>query len=229
MTSRLGLRLFALALPAALLVPSTAQAVEVTVADGAGDARAINMAVALGELLSGTSAVGPNFFDAPSETSVDVVSTTIDHATKRLTLTVQLRDLVEAEGLSAEVRIYTPDGRWDLSTAYVDGETRWTLFPSVGRGAVISSDGATISATPDPKGCRTVRARYDVTGDRLTASMPTVCLGKPKWVQVAAAVVRTKLTPLGDGSANVAAYVDDPFRSRVSFGSLGRSPKVRRG
>ena len=130
MTSRLGLRLIALALPAALLVPSTAQAMEVTVADGAGDARAINMAVALGELLSGTSAVGPNFLDAPSETSVDVVSTTIDHASKRLTLTVQFRDLVEAEGLSAEVRIYTPDGRWDLSTAYVDGETRWTLFPS---------------------------------------------------------------------------------------------------
>ncbi len=229
MTSRLGLRLIALALPAALLVPSAAQAAEVTVADGAGDARAINMAIALGELLSGTSAVGPNFLDAPSETSVDVVSTTIDHASKRLTLTVQLRDLVEAEGLSprsASTR-RTVDGtcRRPTSTARRGGPCSRRR----GRGAVISSDGATISATPDPKPCRTVRARYDVTGDRLTASMPTVCLGKPKWVQVAAAVVRTKLTPLGDGSANVAAYVDDPFRSRVSFGSLGRSPKVRRG
>ena len=74
-----------------------------------------------------------------------------------------------------------------------------------------------------------MRARYESSDDTLTASVPTACLGAPKWVQVAAGVTRTKVTPLGDGSANIAGFVDDAFRGGVSFESLGRSPKVRRG
>ena len=115
MTVRLGLRLLALALPAALLVPAAAHAGTLTVDDGAGDAKALNMAVIFVEMFDGTTADGPIFLDAPAETSTDVVRTTIDHARKRLTLTVQLRDLVDTEGHSVEFRIFTPQGRYDLS------------------------------------------------------------------------------------------------------------------
>ena len=91
---------------------------------------------------------------------------------------------------------------------------------------VVLEHGATFT---EPKPCRTVRARYDLSADTLTASAPTACLDSPTWVQVAAGVSRSKVTPQADGSVNLAAYLDDAFRGGVSLESLGRSPKVRRG
>ncbi len=231
MTSRLGLRLLALAVPALLLAPASAHAASLTIDDGVGDARAINMALAFGELFDGTSSDQPFFLDAPAESSADVARTTIDHARKRLTLTMQFRDLVETQGHSVEFRIFTPEGRYVLPVAVQDGQTVSGLYP-LGRGAsvTVSSDGDTVIVTEtQTKPCRTVRARYDLAADTLVASVPTSCLGSPTWVQVAAGVTRTKVTPLEDGSANIASYVDDAFRGGISMRSLGRSPKVRRG
>lgn len=70
MTSRLGLRLLALALPVALLAPAAAQARTLTVDDAAGDALAINMAVALGGFITPTTEEGPFFLDAPAEANL---------------------------------------------------------------------------------------------------------------------------------------------------------------
>ena len=227
MSPRPGLRLLAAALLLGMLAPAAAHARSLTVADSSGDAKAINMAVALGELVAGEPGDGPYLLAAPGETSVDVLSTTIDHAAERLTLTTHYRDLVELEGHSNEFRIYTPEARWELSVAYGEGGARWVLFPGRGGETIYSSDGA-VSASSVVKQCR-VRVRYDAPGDTLTASVPTACLGRPKWVQVSATVMRTRVTPVGDGSANVAAFGDDAFRAGLSLKSLGRSPKVRRG
>jgi hypothetical protein len=230
--SRLATRLLAVLAPAALLLPAAAHADQVSVDDAAGDAKAVNMAVALGGLLDGSTQDGPLLLDAPAETSTDVVRTTIDHARKRLTLTVQLRDLVDTDGHSAEFRIFTPEGRYALTTGVVDGQTVADLSPlgRSGSTVAVSEDGTvTVPEGPATKPCRTVRARYDVGTDTLTASAPTACLGSPKWVQVAVGMSRVRVTPQADGSANIASYVDDAFRPGVSFRSLGRSPKVRRG
>ncbi|MCF6376943.1 hypothetical protein L2K70_04950 [Nocardioides KLBMP 9356] len=227
MTPRLGLRLLALALPALLLAPGAAHARTLTVADSTSDAKALDMALLLGEFIDGTPAEGPYFLDAPDETSVDVVSTTIDHAAKRLTLTVQLRGLVELKGLSADFRIFTPDSRWDLSATYAEDGAQWVLFPGRDGDTIYSSEGSVTAASSFRK-CR-VRVRYDAPGDTVIASVPTACLGKPQWVQVSAGVMRTRVAPVGDGSANVAAFADDAFRGGLSLESQGRSPKVRRG
>ncbi|MDR7255276.1 hypothetical protein J2X46_004278 [Nocardioides sp. BE266] len=224
---RLAPRLIAAIAPLALLAPAAAHAAEVTVSDVAGDAKAINMGLALGAFLGSGAPDGPIFLDAPAETSADVASTTIDHARKRLTLTMHFRDLVEVEGHSVEFRILTPEGRYDLSAAFIGGRTESAFSPA--RSSVtVSSDGS-VTMGPESRPCRTVRARYDAAADTLVASVPTACLGEPKWVQVSAGVTRTKVTPQADGSANVAGYVDDAFRGGVSMRSLGRSPKVRRG
>ena len=216
MTSRLGLRLLALALPTALLLPAGAHAATLTVEDGAGDAKALNLALVLGEMFDGTTPPDEQvFLDAPAETTADVVRTTIDHAEKRLTLTVQFRDLVDTAGHSVEFRIFTPDGKWVLYAGMAGDRARAELSPS--------------RFTETYRLCRTVRARYDLAADTLTASVPTSCIESPKWVQVAAGVTREKVTPQGDGSVNLAGYVDDAFRGGVSLESLGRSPKVRRG
>ena len=223
MTSRLGLRLLALALPTALLVPAAAHAATLTVEDGAGDAKALNLALIL-EAFDGTTSPDEQIFlDAPAETTADVVRTTVDHAEKRLTLTVQFRDLVDTAGHSVEFRIFTPDFRYILSAGRRGDETVTDLFP-----AGTTSGNAVIDRNV-LRPCRTVRARYDLGADTLTASVPTSCLGSPKWVQIAAGATQEKVTPLGDGSVNLAGYLDDAFRGGVSLESLGRSPKVRRG
>ncbi len=233
MPRRHGARLAALLAPALLLAPVGAHAASATFDDVSGDAQAVNVAIALGGLVGPSSAEGPILLDAPAETSVDVLSTTVDHARKRLTLGVQLRDLVDTDNHSVEFRIVTPDGRYALVTRTVGDETIAEFFP-LGRSesttVVVSEDG-TVSVTVGdaPKPCRTVRSRQEATTDTILASVPTACLGTPTWVQVSAAVSRTKIVPLADGSANISSYIDDAFRGAVSERSLGRSPKVRRG
>ncbi len=98
LVTRLATRILAVLVPAAMLVPTASFADTVTFSDGPGDAKAVNVGLIFGDLLSGTAADAPFFLDAPAETSTDVVGTTIDHARKRLTLTVQFRDLVDTRG-----------------------------------------------------------------------------------------------------------------------------------
>lgn len=221
MSSRPLARLAAVLLPAVLLLPVAAHAEKVVTEDGVGDARAINLADAG---LFGEGGDGPLFLDAPDETSVDITSTTITHAKKRLTVAVQFRDLAVTDGHSVDLRIFTPKGRYALYAALTPGgRAEADFYPEV---VGMSSDDALSSA---PKPCRTVRARYDLAADLVTVSVPTACLDTPKWVQVALGASRLSVTPIGDGSINLAGYADDGFRAGLSENSRGRSPKVRRG
>lgn len=233
MSLRHGARLAALLVPALLLAPAAAaHADSVTVDDTSGDAKAVNMAVALGGFFGPTSSEGPLFLDAPDETSADIVRTTVDHARKRLTLTVQFRDLVEVDGLVPDFRIFTSKGRYALPVTVMGGRASADLLPMGGQAnvsVVVNEDGSVTVTETDVKRCRTVRARFDMAHDTVVASVPTACLGSPKWVQVAAGVLRTSVTPQADGSANIAGYVDDAFRSGFSEHSRGRSARVHRG
>lgn len=232
MSLRAVTRLVAALVPALLLAPAAAHAQTVAVDDASGDAKAVNMAVAFGGLFGPSSAEGQLFLDAPDETSADIVRTTIDHARKRLTLTIALRDLVEVDGQVPEFRIFTPRGRYALPVTVVDGQASADLLPMGGQDNVtvsVGEDGSVTVTETAVKRCRTVRARLDVAADTVVASVPTACLGSPKWVQVAAGVLRTSITPQVDGSATIAGYVDDAFRGGFSERSRGRSPRVHRG
>ena len=222
MTVRLGLRLLALALPAALLVPSAAHAEKVvTEDDAAGDAKALNLASDLAGIFFGTGGDGgPSFLDAPAETATDITRTTIRHA-KRVSITVHFRDLVETAEHSVDIGIRTPDETFNVSAVRsADGSEHAELFPPV----VIDE-----SVPGRPRPCRSVRGRYDVVAETVTVSLPAVCIGKPRWIQVEIGASRFQVTPIGDGSVNLAGWADDAFRSSLSEKSLGRSPKVRRG
>jgi hypothetical protein len=221
MLSRCGARLAALIAPVALLLPAAAHADQVTVDDAVGDAKALNFGSELGGFLFGTEAEGqPLFLDAPAEAATDIVRTTIQHG-KRVTVTTYFRDLVEASEHSVDLRIFTPSGRYDLSAARsADGSGYALLEPDM----VVTEDGDV-----RPRLCRSVRGRYDVAAETVTVSFPAVCIGKPRWIQVASGAFRMQVTPLGDGSVNLAGWADDAFRSSLSEKSMGRSPKVRRG
>ena len=218
MSLRLGARLVAVLLPAVVLLPAAAHAEKVVVDDAVGDAKALNLA----ELFVGAEGV-PSFLDAPAEASVDITRTVVAHGGKRLTVSTHFRDLVgttEHSEHSVDVRIFTPDGRFSLMASMsADGSAQAQLFPD--------RSGSIAGGRPRP--CRTVRARYDVDADLVTMSLPTACIGAPRWVQVAVMAGRFSVTPLGDGSVNLAGFADDAFRSGLSMRSRGRSPKVRRG
>ena len=220
MLSRHGARLAAFLAPVALLLPTAAHAEQVTVDDAVGDARAINFASEAGGFLFGTETEGqPAFLDAPAETATDITRTTIQHA-KRVTVTTHFRDLVENAEQSLDLRIFTPDGRYSLSASRsADGTGYAHLSP-----AVVASE-EPVRLRP----CRSVRGRYDVEAETVTVSFPAACIGKPRWIQVASGAIRIQVTPVGDGSVNLAGWADDAFRSSLSEKSMGRSPKVRRG
>jgi hypothetical protein len=221
MMSRHGARLAALLAPVALLLPTAVHADQVTVDDAAADAKALNFGSELGGFLFGTEVEGqPLFLDAPAETATDITRTTIQHG-KRVTVTTHFRDLAESAEHSIELRIYTPKERFDLSVARsADGSGYALLEPAM----VVTEDGDV-----RPRLCRSVRGRYDVAAETVTVSFPAVCVGKPRWIQVASVASRLQITPLGDGSVNLAGWADDAFRSSLSENSMGRSPKVRRG
>lgn len=221
MSSRLGARLAALLVPATLLLPAAAHAETVTVDDPAGDAKALNLASELGAFFfGGGDDAQPYFLDAPNEVATDVTRTTITHA-KRVTVTTHFRDLVDGTEHSLGMRVLTPRGRFDLSVGRsADGRGFADLAPAI----VVTESGDV-----RPRPCRSVRSRYDLVAETVTVSFPAVCVDKPRWVQVASGASRFQLTPVGDGSVNIAGFADDAFRSSLSENSMGRSPKVRRG
>ncbi len=221
MLSRPGARLAALLAPVVLLLPTAAHAERVSVEDSIGDAKALNLASELGGFVFGTEVEGqPLFLDAPAEAASDITRTTIQHA-KRVTVTTHFRDLVETAEHSIDMRVFTPDARFSLTAGRsADGSGHADLSPTT----VVSGDGAV-----RPRPCRSVRGRYDVVAETVTVSFPALCIGNPRWIRVASGASRFQLTPLGDGSVNLAGWADDAFRQGLSEKSLGRSPKVRRG
>lgn len=221
MSSRLGARLAALLVPATLLLPAAAHAETVTVDDPAGDAKALNLASELGAFFfGGGDDAQPYFLDAPNEVATDVTRTTVTHA-KRVTVTTHFRDLVDGTEHSLGMRVLTPRGRFDLSVGRsADGRGFADLAPAI----VVTESGDV-----RPRGCRSVRGRYDLAAETVTVSFPAACINAPRWVQVSTGASRFQLTPVGDGSVNIAGFADDAFRSSLSENSMGRSPKVRRG
>ena len=206
----------ALSASAAVLVPAAAHAEKVVTDDAVGDAKALNFASELG----GGGEDEPLFLDAPAEASVDITRTVVTHG-KRVTVTTYFRDLVHLSEHSVDMRIFTPDARFSFSAARAeDGSTAALLHQD----GVRAAEGPYVS-----RPCRSVRARYDVAADLVTASFPAKCVNEPRWIQVAVMASRFAVTPLDDGSINLAGYGDDAFRGGLSENSRGRSPKVHRG
>ncbi len=221
MSSRLGARLAALLVPATLLLPVAAHAETVTVDDPAGDAKALNLASELGFLFGGGDSELPLFLDAPTEVATDVTRTTITHA-KRVTVTTSFRDLVDGVDHSLAMRVITPQRRFDLLVGRApDGRQVAELLP----GSIVT----TSNGEARPRPCRTVRGRYDLVAETVTVSFPAACIDDPRWIKVASGATRFQVTPVGDGSINLAGFADDAFRTSLSENGMARSPKVRRG
>jgi hypothetical protein len=205
MTVRLGLRLLALALPAALLAPAAANAEKVVTEDPAADVLALGPTEQGGDDLD-------NLLPAPENLTADVVRTTVDHRASRLRVRLDLRDLGRSRTYFAVLELRTPDGRFTVETENLGRRPKADLRR---RSRAIE--------------CRSLRAAGDQASSRVTVTIPTSCLDDPRWVQVGAGVASVETVTSADGAEEMVVVADDAHRAGEVRERIALGPKVRRG
>ncbi|WP_107771496.1 hypothetical protein [Nocardioides sediminis] len=206
MISRLGLRLLAAALPAVLFAPVAAHAEKVGTTDAAGDV------VSLGPTEQGDDDLD-NLLPAPENLTADVVRTVVAHAGSRLRVRIDLRELGRSRNYFALLQVRTPAGTFEVET---DDLGRRPKVEMTRRGRAVE--------------CRRLRAVSDRAAARAVITIPTACLGAPRWVQVGAGIASLETVAAADGTEQVVVFADDAHRAgTIGDENLAKGPKVRRG
>ena len=206
MSLRLGAPLLALLVPAALLVPSAAQAEEVVTEDPAGDAVRVVPAPVDG---SGEDEIVP----APENATTDVVRTVVDHSATRVRVSIRLRELGSGRAYYGVLQIRTPAGSYEVEAERLGRNPRLDM----------TRRGHTVD-------CARLRATSDRDRARVVVTVPTACLASPRWVQLGIGVVRVETTTTETGAEEVVALADDAHRpGTIHTDALAKGPKVRRG
>lgn len=211
MKPRLGATAVALAVSAALQLPSAAHAEKVVTEDPAGDAQAVTSDVPDG------SSADAAFAPAPAESAVDITRTVVAHGNTRLSITVHLRDLVlTSPNHETYVRLATPGPDYTVRVSKSPGSRTVT---ELGRKSGRDVD------------CRGLRAKVDGDTDRVSLSLPTACIESPRWVQVGVGVVRQAEPAPGSTTPVVdAMFADDGHRDGdIREDDVTKGPRVRRG
>jgi hypothetical protein len=206
MTARPGLRLLAAALPTVLLVPVAAHAEKVGTTDPAGDV------VSVGPTEQGEDDLD-NLLPAPENLTADVVRTVVDHADSRLRVRIDLRELGRSRNYFAVLQVRTPAGTFEVET------------DQLGRRPEVEMTRGSRAVE-----CPRLRADGDRAAARAVVTIPTACLGAPRWVQVGAGIASLETVTAADGAEQVVVYADDAHRvGTISDENLAKGPKVRRG
>ena len=206
MTARLGLRLLAAALPVVLFAPVAAHAERLETTDPAGDV------VSLGPTEQGEDDLD-NLLPAPDNLTADVVRTVVDHSGSRLRVRIDLRELGRSRNYFAVLQVRTPAGTFEVET---DNLGRRPEVEMTRRSRAVE--------------CPRLRADSDRATARALITIPTACLGAPRWVQVGAGIASLETVTAADGAEQVVVYADDAHRvGTISDENLAKGPKVRRG
>ena len=200
MSPRLGLRLVALIVPAALLAPVAAHAEKVVTHDPAGDATVV------GWLAEEDAELPP----VPDPSAADIVRTVAAHGDRRLSITVHFTELAGVRDHSMQVLVRTPSGAYRVDLDKEEGRR-------------VRS---TITRNREAVDCRALLARYDTGADAVAVSVPTACLSSPRWVRLGIKAFAPLATT---DPAVVASTVDDGHRDTVRLMSVGAGPRIHRG
>lgn len=198
MSARHGARLAALLLaPAAFVLPTAAHAEKVVTEDAVGD------------VVSVESEDPAEAVPAPDYAGVDVVRTAVAHGATRLRVSVRLRALERDPFQFTILRVDTPEARYEIVVERLGGNP----VTSMERGR---------------KGvdCLGLKAKVDLGADTVTTSLPTSCLGAPRWVKVGVGAVALAADQASPELA--AAYADDAHRAGEIRDRIAPGPKVRR-
>jgi hypothetical protein len=206
-TSRLGLRLLALLLPATLLaLPAAAHAERVVTRDATGDVVSTSDDVLLD--------TGEELVAAPDNTSADITRTVVDHRVGRLRVTVSLRDVRRSFSDTLHMRLRTSEGNAQLLVERRGGQTYTMLLGRRGS-----------------KDCGGLLSTVDATADKVVVTVPTACIEDPRWVQVGLGMISFAVDHLPDTGDRLTVFVDVAHRTGFDTGRDGLvlGPKVRRG
>ncbi|MBL0747142.1 hypothetical protein [Nocardioides baculatus] len=206
MTNRRGLRLLALGLPLALLAPAAAHAETVVTDDTVGDVVKANW--------EQRDLSEPAMVPAPDEVSTDIVRTVVAHGTRRLSLTVRFREIARVNDQSTFARIRTSDrGAFDLGLDKERG-SRATVSLGTPQGDV---------------DCQGLRGAIDRGADRVVFSVPTTCLGDPRWVRLGVGATGVSWPPEGQDQMNFDLFADIAGRPTFANEPPVLGPRVHRG
>ena len=207
MSHRLGVRLLAVVLPVtAALAPVAAHAERVVTEDAASDV--VSIEYGEGDELE-QSLITP----APDVTTVDVTKTVVDHRAARVRVVVRYRDVVPARFRVTLLQLRTPTARYEVFAVAVRGQRTYIELDRRG--------GETIE-------CEALQGSLDRASDRWTATIPTSCLGSPRWVQVG--VGAGVLTGGPEDPEGQPVLVDDAhLTGKIREDGLALGPRVRRG
>jgi hypothetical protein len=199
MPSRLGARLAALLVPAALVLPTPAHAEKVVTEDAVGDVLSLGDGEDLGEGVP-----------APDYAGVDVVRTAVAHGAQRLRVGVRFRNLERDPFQFTVIHVSTPQGGYELVVERLGGKPITSLVR--GRKDV---------------DCRGLKTKVDLGEETVTTSLPTSCLGAPRWVKVGVGAVALAADQASPELA--AVYADDAHRDGEIRDRIAPGPKVHRG
>ena len=140
---------------------------------------------------------------APRDRGSDIVRTVVDHQAEQVVLQARVRQLSRSGYRLMIAEILASDGRrYQLTVDYaakpIGARVSLARFAS---SAEVSCPGATWS--------------IDRSADRIDASVPTSCLGDPKWIRVGIAVIAAPhdlKTSLGDDSRTQGRVADEHLR-----------------
>ena len=201
MQHRPGIRLATALLTAtAVLLPAAAHAEKVVTQDAIGDV--VTVSEESGDL--------EDAVPAPGYAGVDVVRTSVAHGATRLRVTVAFRALARDPFQLTAIRISTPRGAFDVLVERLGGKP---ISGMDRRGEAVD--------------CGGLRSKVDLRTDTLTTSLPTACLGTPRWVQVGVGAVGVDLD--AEDPDLIGPYADDAHRDGTVRDALAKGPKVRRG
>jgi hypothetical protein len=160
LTARLAARLGVAVVPVALLVPVAAHADWVATTDPAADVVSIGPTEQGGDDLD-------NLVPAPDNLTADVVRTVVDHDEPRLRVRVDLRELGSSRTYFAVLQVRTPAGTFEVEAENLGRQPKVEMTR---RSRAVE--------------CLRLRAVGDRAAARVVITIPTSCLGTPRWVQV---------------------------------------------
>lgn len=192
-------------LPTALLLPAAAHAQELVTEDAVADV------VTVGPTEEGEGDLA-NLVPTPDNLTVDVVRTVVDHGARRLRVRVDLRELGRDRHYFAVLRVRTATATFEVETEKLG---RRPMADMTRRGSSVE--------------CPRLRTVSDRASSRATVTLPTSCLGDPRWVRVGVGVAVLTTATNAEGAEEVAVLADDAHRAGDVRDRIALGPQVRRG
>lgn len=153
------------------------------------------------------------YYEAGSQTNVDVLSTVVRHLPTKLVLRFTYADLKRSGtrfGIINHLRF--PDG--PQIVAAVDTNTRWKGIPVLAK-----------NRTGEPIRCPGLDHAIDYSANTIELTIPRSCIGTPTWVDVNSFAVGQEDDP--ESESGVHAYIDNSLNG--GHGDNGWTRHVRKG